>query len=131
MMGKMKFFLGFEIKQLKEGTFVHQAKYVQDMLKRFKMKELNGAATPMPTKCNLELDPNGKDVDQKVYCSMIGSLIYLCASRSDIVLSVGVCARYQAAPKEIHRVAVKRIFRYLVHTPTYGLWYPKGSTFSL
>jgi hypothetical protein len=131
MMGEMKFFLGFEIKQLKEGTFINQAKYVQDMLKRFKMKELNGAATPMATKCHLELDPNGKDVDQKVYRSMIGSLLYLCASRPDIVLSVGVCARYQAAPKESHMVAVKRIFRYLVHTPNYGLWYPKGSCFTL
>jgi hypothetical protein len=80
MMGEMKFFLGFEIKQLKEGTFINQAKYVQDTLKRFKMKEINGATTPMPTKCHLELDPDGKDVDQKVYRSMIGSLIYLCAS---------------------------------------------------
>jgi hypothetical protein len=62
---------------------------------------------------------------------MIDSLLYLCASRPDIVLSVGVCARYQATPKESHLVAVKRIFLYLVHTPTYGLWYPKGSTFSL
>jgi hypothetical protein len=131
MMGEMKFFLGFEIKQLKEGTFINQAKYVQDMLKRFKMKELNGATTPMPTNCHLELDPNGKDVDQKVYHSMIGSLLYLCASRPDIVLSVGVCARYQAAPKESHLMAVKRIFRYLVHTPHYGLWYPKDSTFYL
>jgi hypothetical protein len=100
MMGETKFFLGFEIKQLKEGTFINQAKYVQDMLKRFKMKELNGAATPMPTKCHLKLDPNGKYVDQKVYRSMIGSLLYLCASRPDIVLSVCVCARYQATPKE-------------------------------
>jgi hypothetical protein len=62
---------------------------------------------------------------------MIGSLLYLCASRPDIVLSVGVCARYQAAPKESYLVAVKRIFQYLVHTPNYGLWYPKCSTFSL
>jgi hypothetical protein len=91
MMGEMKFFLGFEIKQLIEGTFINQAKCVQDMLKRFKMKELNGAAKPVPTKCHLELDPNGKDVDQKVYRSMIGSLLYLCASKPDIVLSVGVC----------------------------------------
>jgi hypothetical protein len=110
MMGEMKFFLGFEIKQLKEGTFINQSKYVQDMLKRFKMKELNGAATPMPNKCHLELDPNGKDVDQNVYCSMIGSLLYLCASGPDIVLSVGVCARYQAASKESHLMVVKRIF---------------------
>jgi hypothetical protein len=95
------------------------------------MNDLKRAATPMPTKCHLEIDPNGKDVDQKVYRSMIGSLLYLCASRPDIMLSVGVCARYQAAPKESHFMAVKRIFRYLVDTPTYGLWYPKGSSFSL
>ena len=64
----------------------------------------------MPTKCQLDIDPNSKAVDQKVYCSMIGSLLYLCASRPDIMLSVGICARFQAAPKESHFVAVKRIF---------------------
>ncbi|KAK1648245.1 hypothetical protein QYE76_066050 [Lolium multiflorum] len=58
MMGEMKFFLGFEIKQLREGTFINQAKYLQDMLKRFKMTELKGVATPMVTKCHLALDPN-------------------------------------------------------------------------
>ncbi|KAK1667120.1 hypothetical protein QYE76_055279 [Lolium multiflorum] len=67
MMGEMKFFLGFEIKQLREGTFINQAKYLQDMLKRFKMTELKGVATPMVTKCHLALDPNGKEVDQKIY----------------------------------------------------------------
>ena len=131
MMGEMKFFLGFEIKQLREGTFINQAKYLQDMLKRFKMTEMKGVATPMVTKCHLALDPNGKEVDQKVYRSMIGSLLYLCASRPDIVLSVGVCARYQASPKESHMIALKRIFRYLVDTPRYGIWYPKGSSFIL
>jgi hypothetical protein len=131
MMGELRFFLGFEIKQLREGTFICQAKYIQDMLKRFNMKDLNGAKTPMATNCHLALDPGGKDVDPKVYRSMIGSLLYLCASRPDIVLSVGVCARYQAAPKESHLVAVKRIFRYLVHSPRFGLWYPKGYGFSL
>ncbi|KAK1607937.1 hypothetical protein QYE76_031610 [Lolium multiflorum] len=59
MMGEMKFFLGFEIKQLREGTFINQAKYLQDMLKRFKMTEMKGVATPMVTKCHLALDPNG------------------------------------------------------------------------
>ncbi|KAM0906965.1 hypothetical protein ACQ4PT_016441 [Festuca glaucescens] len=66
MMGEMRFFLGFEINQLREGTFINQEKYIQDMLKRFKMKELKGVATPMQTKSHLELDPNGKEVDQKV-----------------------------------------------------------------
>ena len=131
LMGELRVFLGFEIKQVRGGTFFNQAKYTQDMLKRFKMQDLNGAPTPMATKTHLEQNPNGKDVDQKVYRSMIGSLLYLCASRPDIVLSVGVCARYQAAPKESHLMAVKRIFRYLVHTPFYGLWYPQGSTFAL
>ena len=131
MMGELRFFLGFEIKQLIGGTFINQAKYIQDMLKRFGMQDAKGKPTPMPTKTHLKLNPDGKDVDQKLYRSMIGSLLYLCASRPDIVLSVGVCARYQAAPKESHLAAVHRIFRYLVHTSKFGLWYPKGATFSL
>jgi hypothetical protein len=62
---------------------------------------------------------------------MIGSLLYLCASRLDIMLSVCICARFQSDPKECHLVAVKCILRYLVHTPYIGLWYPNGSTFDL
>ena len=62
---------------------------------------------------------------------MIGSLLYLFASRLDIMLSVCMCARYQAAPKECHLKAVKRIVRYLIHTPNFGIWYPKGSSFNL
>ena len=85
----------------------------------------------MPTKCQLDIDPNGKAVAQKVYRSMIGSWLYLCASRPDIMLSVGMCARFQAAPKESHFVAVKQIFRYLAHTPNFGLWYPRGANFKL
>ncbi|KAK1629475.1 hypothetical protein QYE76_003790 [Lolium multiflorum] len=73
MMGEMKFFLGFEIKQLREGTFINQAKYLQDMLKRFKMTEMKGVATPMVTKCHLALDPNGKEVDQKGYSRLCGA----------------------------------------------------------
>ena len=101
------------------------------MLKRFKLSDVKPASTPMPTKCQLDLDAHGKVVDQKVYRSMIGSLLYLCASRPDIMLSVGICARFQAAPKESHYVAVKRIFRYLAHTPNFALWYPRGANFKL
>jgi hypothetical protein len=132
MMGELKFFLGFEVKQLKGGTFINQAKYTQDMLKKFKMDSgVKGAKTLMPTKVTLDLGPNGKEVDQKLYRYMIGSLLYLCASRPNIMLSVGMCARYQAAPKESHLMVVKRVFRYLIDTPTFGLWYPKGSSFEL
>src|SRR5215216_4891833 len=71
------------------------------------------------------------EFDQKVYRSMICSLLYLCASRPDIMLSFCMCAQFQAAPKESHHKAVKHILRYLAHTPTLGLWYPKGSAFDL
>ena len=110
MMGELKFFLGFEVKQRREGTFINQAKYTQDILKRFKISDVKPASTPMPVKCQLNIDPNGKAVDQKVYRSMIGSLLYLCASRPDIMLSVGICERFQDAPKESHYMAVKQIF---------------------
>ena len=131
MMGELKYFLGFQIKQLKEGTFLCQTKYITDMLKKFDMEGAKPIKTPMSTNGHLDLNNEGKSVDQKVYRSMIGSLLYLCASRPDIMLSVCMCARFQAAPKKCHLVAVKRILRYLIHTPTLGLWYPKGSSFDL
>jgi hypothetical protein len=133
MMGELKFFLGFQVKQLREGTFISQKKYTLDMLKKFNMdkSKVKVAKTPMPTNEQLGLCEDEKDVDQKVYRSMVGFLLYLCASSPDTSLSVGLCARYQAAPKESHLMVVKRILRYLAHTPCLGLWYPKGATFSL
>jgi hypothetical protein len=95
------------------------------------MKDAKPAKTPMGTDGHIDLNKGGKFVDQKAYWSMIGSLLYLCASRLDIMLSVCMCARFQSDPKECHLVAVKRIFRYLVSTPCFGIWYPKGSTFDL
>jgi hypothetical protein len=131
MMGELKYFLGFQIKELQEGTFISQTKYIQDILKKFGMKNAKPVKTPMGTNGHLDLDTGGKSVDQKVYRSMIGSLLYLCASRPYIMLSVCMCARFQTNPKEVHLRAMKRIMRYLVYTPKFGLWYPKGSTFDL
>src|SRR6266498_515099 len=101
------------------------------MLKKFDMEGAKPIKTLMATNGYLDLNQEGKSVDQKVYRSMIGSLLYLCASRPDIMLSVCTCGRFQATPKECHLVAVKRILRYLIHIPTLGLWYPKGSSFDL
>jgi hypothetical protein len=131
MMGELKYFLGFQIKQLQEGPFISQTKYIQDILKKFGMKNGKPIKTPMGTNVHLDLDTRGKSVDQKVYWSMIGSLLYLCASRPNIMLSICMCARLQANPKKVHLRTVKRIMRYLVYTPKFGLWYPKGSTFDL
>jgi hypothetical protein len=94
MMGELKYFLEFQIKQLQEDTFISQTKYIQDILKKFGMKNAKPIKTPMGTNGHLNLDMGGKFVDQKVYRSMIDSLLYLCASRPDIMLSICMCARF-------------------------------------
>jgi hypothetical protein len=131
MMGELNYFLGFQVKQLKDDTFISQMKYTQDLLKRFGMKDAKPAKTPMGTDGHVDLNKGGKSVDQKAYRFMIGSLLYLCASRPDIMLSVCMCARFQFDPRECQLVAVMRILRYVVATPCFGIWYPKGSTFDL
>ena len=107
MMGELKFFLGFQIKQMRDGTFISQTKYTHDMLKKFDMVYAKPIKTPMPTNGHLDLNKEGKAMDTKVYHSMISSLLYLCASRPDIMLSVCMCARFQANPKECHLVALR------------------------
>jgi hypothetical protein len=131
MIGEINFFLGFQIKQLKEGTFIHQEKYTNDILKKFKMDDCKPIKTPMPTNGHLDLDEGGKPIDQKLYCFMIGALLYLTASRSDIMFSVCMCARFQANPKESHLSPLKRILGYLKYTPNIGLWYHHGACFEL
>jgi hypothetical protein len=131
MMGVLTYFLAFQIKQAKEGTFISQIKYTRDILKKFDMDNANPIKTLMSTNGHLDLDLGGASVDQKLYRSIIGSLLYLCASRPDIILSVCMCTRFQAAPKNCHLRAVKRIMKYLVLTPNLDLWYPKGSCFEL
>jgi hypothetical protein len=104
---------------------------VKDILKKFGMEDAKPIKTPMATNGHLDLDEGGKLVDFKLYRSMIGSLLYLTTSRPDIMFSVRMCARFQAAPKECHLTAVKRIMRYLKYSPNIGLWYPKGAQFEL
>jgi hypothetical protein len=121
MTGELTYFLGFQVNQLKDGTFISQMKYTQDLLKRFGMKDAKPAMTPMGTDGHLDLNKEGKSIDQKAYWSMIGSLLYLCASRPDIMLSVCMCARFQSDSKECHLVVVKQILRYLFSTPCFGI----------
>jgi len=131
MMGELTFFLGLQIKQTQEGTFVHQGKYTMDVLKKFDMADAKPISTPIPTSAALDADEDGESVDQKEYRSMIGSLLYLTATRPDIHFAVCLCARFQASPRTSHRQAVKRIMRYLRFTPEFGLWYSASSTLSL
>ncbi|KAH9649201.1 Integrase catalytic domain-containing protein [Citrus sinensis] len=131
MMGELKYFLGLQLKQNEEGIFINQAKYVKDLLKRFGYDNGTAKSTPMSTTIKLDKDEKGKEVDIKMYRGMIGSLLYLTASRPDIMFSVCLCARFQSCPKKSHLLAVKRIFRYLSGTIDIGLWYPRGTHIDL
>jgi hypothetical protein len=131
MMGELKFFLGLQIKQTEDGIFLNQSKYVIDLLKRFGLTNAKAYGTPMSPSTKLDKDEKGKPVDVKLYRGMIGSLLYLTASRPDIMFSVCLCARFQSCPKESHLIAVKQIFRYLLGTIDLGLWYPKSNSFDL
>ena len=131
MMGELKYFLGLQIKQTQEGIFINQSKYCKELIKRFGMDSAKHMSTPMSTNCYLDKDESGQSIDIKQYRGMIGSLLYLSASRPDIMFSVCMCARFQSNPKQSHLSAVKRIMRYLLGTINLGLWYPKNSTCNL
>nr|GFA32791.1 hypothetical protein [Tanacetum cinerariifolium] len=110
--------------------FINQAKYAQEILKKHSMTSSDGIGTPMATK-HLDADLSGTPVDQTSYRSKVGALMYLTASRPDIMHATCYCARYQAQPTKKHLTAVKRIFRYLKETIHMGLWYLKDTGFEL
>ncbi|GJS14912.1 retrovirus-related pol polyprotein from transposon TNT 1-94 [Tanacetum coccineum] len=131
MMGKMSFFLGLQVSQSLIGIFINQSKYAQEILKKFGFDSCTPIDTPMVERPDLDEDKGGKLIDPTRFRGMVGSLMYLSASRPDIVFAVCMCARYQAKPTEMHLTAIKRIFRYLKGTIHMGLWYPKDSGFDL
>ena len=131
LLGELNFFLGLQISQLEDGIFISQIKYIKEMLKKFGMEDCRPVSTPMVTSCKLSKDDESKEADQKLYRSMIGSLLYVTATRPDVMQAAGQVARFQAAPKEAHVLAVKRIFQYLRGTTDLGLWYPKGNKITL
>jgi hypothetical protein len=100
-------------------------------MKKFNMDELKPMSTPMSTSTSLDLDENGEAVDQREYRSMIGSLLYLTVTRSDIQFTMCLCARFQASTCSSHRMAVQQIFSYLKHTPKFGIWYSTSSSLDL
>ncbi|GKA96700.1 retrovirus-related pol polyprotein from transposon TNT 1-94 [Tanacetum coccineum] len=131
MMGKISFFLGLQISQSPRGIFINQSKYALESLKKYGFESCDPVDTPMVEKSKLDEDKEGKAVDPSHYRGMIGTLLYLTASRPDLQFAICMCARYQARPTEKHLNAVKRIFRYLKGTVHRGLWYPKDSSFAL
>ncbi|GJW00968.1 retrovirus-related pol polyprotein from transposon TNT 1-94 [Tanacetum coccineum] len=127
MMGELNFFLGLQIKQLEDGIFFNQSKYVKEMLNKFGLEDSKPIKTPMASETKLTRDEDGEPIDDTKYRGMISSLLYLTTSRSGIMFIVCLCVRFQEALKTSHLEAVKRIFRYIKGTSHLGLWYPKGT----
>jgi len=123
MIGELNYFQRLQVKQTSEGIFISQSKYAKDLVKPFGLDRKSHARTRMSTSVKISADLIGKQVDPTLYRSIIGSLLYLIASRPDIATSVEVCAWFQENPKESHLTAVKRIIRYVNDTLLHGIWY--------
>ncbi|GJZ29604.1 putative ribonuclease H-like domain-containing protein [Tanacetum coccineum] len=130
-MGELTFFLGIHVTQKEDGIFISHDKYVAEILKKFNYTDVKFASTPVDLEKPLVKDGDANDVDVHLYRSMIGSLMYLTASRPYIMFVVCACARFQVTPKTSHLLAIKRMFRYLKGKPTLGLWYSRDSPFEL
>ncbi|GJU29648.1 putative ribonuclease H-like domain-containing protein [Tanacetum coccineum] len=130
-MGELTFFLGLQVKQKEDGIFIIQDKYVAEILKKFDFASVKTSSTPIETQKPLVKDEEASEVDVYLSRSMISSLMYLTASRPDIMFAVYACSRFQVTPKTSYLHAIKRIFRYLKGKPKLGLWYPRVSSFDL
>ena len=111
--GELNFICGLQIKQTENEIMIHPQKFINELLKKYKMENSKIIQTPMGTGTRLDEDPNGTSVNSTHYRGMIGSFLYLTESRPDISFSVGLCAKFQSNPKEFHESAVKRILREL------------------
>ncbi|KAF5768399.1 putative RNA-directed DNA polymerase [Helianthus annuus] len=130
-MGELQCFLGLQVQQMQNGTFIHQSKYAKELLTKFDMNDCKPCSTPMATNKLVMSDEKDELIDQTLYRSMIGSLLYLTASRPDIMFATCVCARSQSAPRKSNLIAVKRIIRYIKGAPTLGIWYPANGNIKL
>nr|GEW52876.1 putative ribonuclease H-like domain-containing protein [Tanacetum cinerariifolium] len=130
-MVELTFFLGLQVKQKDDGIFISQDKYVANILTKFGFTTMKIESTLIEPNKTLIKDAEAEDVDVHLYRSMIRSLMYLTASRPDIMFAVCACARFQVTPKTSHLHDVKRIFTYLKGQPKLGFWYPRNSPFDL
>ncbi|KAL0387727.1 UNVERIFIED_CONTAM: Retrovirus-related Pol polyprotein from transposon RE2 [Sesamum radiatum] len=122
-LGLMHFFLGIEINQEKEGIFICQRKYTETLLKKFKMESCKTVTTPLVTGEKYQKEDGSQKVDGSMYRSLIGSLLYLTATRPDIMFATCLLSRFMQSPSQVHYAAAKRILRYLRGTKDFGIWY--------
>ena len=124
-LGLMKYFLGIEVWQYSHGIFLSQKKYGHDLLKKFHMENSKSVATPIVQNQKFEMKDGAAKVECSAYRSLIGSLLYLCASRPDIMFAVSLLSRFMHSPSQIHFSAAKRVLRYIKGTADYGVWFFK------
>ena len=131
MMEESKFFPGLQIKQTDEGIYINQTKYMKELLKKFKMDDAKQMRTPMHPTIVLRLDEELKKVDEKTYRGMMGSLMYLTASKPEITFNVCLCASFQKEPREVNLFSVKHIFRYLIGTHNLDMCFKREKEYGL
>lgn len=125
-LGKMRFFLGIEVLQRADGVFICQRKYAAEVLSRFGMEESNSVRNPIVPGQKIDADKEGIKVDATQFKQMVGSLMYLTATRPDLMFVVSLICRFMANPTQLHFAAAKRVLRYLKGTMDYGVFYKKG-----
>ena len=127
MIRELNHFLGLQIRPQESGIFISQSKYAKNLVKKFGLESTSPVRTLMSPNVKLNVDLLGKSVDSFLYRNMIGSLLYLIASRPNISYSVEVYASYQANPKKSHMIALKRIIKYVKATADFEVWYSKDT----
>ncbi|XP_057432877.1 uncharacterized mitochondrial protein AtMg00810-like [Lotus japonicus] len=130
-LGKMRYFLGIEVVQFDGGIFISQTKYVTEVLRRFGIENSNFVENPMVPGFKISKDENGVEMDGSFFKQLIGSLMYLTATRPDIMYAVSLLSRYMSRPTEVHYSAAKRILRYLQGTTKFGILYKREGNLEL
>lgn len=125
-LGKMRYFLGIEVIQKADGIFICQRKYAAELIERFEMQNFNSVGNPIVPGQKVSRDEVGVKVDSTLYKQIVGSLMYLTATRPDLMFVVSLISRFMANPTELHFAVAKRIMRYVKGTLELGVWYQRG-----
>jgi len=127
----MNYFLGIEVTQNDKGIFICQSKYARDVLKRFRMINCSPVSTPMVVSTQLSRDQNEMDFDSIIFRKLVESLMYLTATRPDIMYGVSLISRFMDTPKNSHWQAGKRLLRYIAGTMNHGILYSTSNNIQL
>lgn len=125
-LGEMKYFLGIEVEQTENGIFISQKKYASDILKRFKMQQCKPVDTPVALNTKLSKEDGDQPINEKEYRSLVGSLLYLTATRPDLMFAASLLSRFMSKPSQTHFGVAKRVLRYIKGTINHGIYFAGG-----